>query len=174
MYEDVVERFGAAADRKRNQVRAIDTLLSALTDTTNDGAANTPPSTATSQSLASVVPASQMNNRSSDHRANDRKLTPVHLYWPAILASLIELGGRAPKEEVLQGVERKLTGVLTPADREVLPSGVDVRWKNRAAWQRFNMIKLGLLRSGSPRGVWEITDAGRQWLDDLKKKTVTP
>jgi len=28
------------------------------------------------------------------------------------------------------------------------------------------MRKEGLISASSPRGVWEITDAGRKWLDD--------
>ncbi len=90
----------------------------------------------------------------------------MHAYWPAILESLVELGGRAQREKVVERVGEKLASILTPADRELLKSGLDVRWKNRVAWQRLNMVKQGLLRGASPRGVWEITEAGRKWLAD--------
>jgi len=38
-----------------------------------------------------------------------------------------------------------------------------IRWKNRALWERLVMVKDGLLKSGSPRGIWEITEKGREF-----------
>jgi hypothetical protein len=52
----------------------------------------------------------------------------------------------------------------------MLPSGVEVRWKNRVAWQRENMKRLGLLRGDSPQGIWEVTETGRQWLADASSQ----
>ncbi|HEV2500437.1 MAG TPA: winged helix-turn-helix domain-containing protein [Terriglobia bacterium] len=97
--------------------------------------------------------------------------TPVHVYWPAILASLFELGGSASADDVVEQVGRRLNSVLTDADKEILPSGAEVRWRNRVQWQRFNMTKRGLLRRDSPRGRWEITEEGRRWLEKLKTKS---
>jgi restriction system protein len=94
------------------------------------------------------------------------KFTPVRTYWKPTLQALVEMGGAAPSHEVVKTVGEKLEFVLTEADREILPSGVDVRWKNRVAFQRENMKRQGLLRSDSPRGIWEITETGRKWLDD--------
>jgi restriction endonuclease Mrr len=62
--------------------------------------------------------------------------------------------------EVLDLVLEKVKGRLTDADREKLPSGTDVRWRNTAAWERFKMVEDGLLKSDSPRGTWELTEAG--------------
>ena len=39
------------------------------------------------------------------------------------------------------------------------------RWRNTAQWARNAMVKEGLLASDSPRGVWEITAEGKQWLE---------
>ena len=61
-------------------------------------------------------------------------------------------------------VEEKMQGLLQHADYELLSSGTDLRWRNRAAWQRLNMKRQGLLRNDSPRGMWEITTKGREWL----------
>lgn len=96
-----------------------------------------------------------------------RRFTPVAVYWLPILQALVECGGRARREEVVELVGRKMQDVLTSDDRELLPSGIEVRWKNRVAWQRENMKRRGLLRDDSPQGIWEITDAGRKWLLDL-------
>ena len=59
-----------------------------------------------------------------------------------------------------------MNSILTEADRKKLPNSNFIRWENRVAWQVSNMRKEGLISASSPRGVWEITDAGRKWLDD--------
>ena len=33
-------------------------------------------------------------------------------------------------------------------------------------WRRFNLVKMGLLKDDSPRGIWEISDAGRRALEN--------
>ena len=98
------------------------------------------------------------------------RFTPVENFWVPILQTLIELGGSGRYEHVIDVVGKKMENVLTPADKEKLRSGIYVRWRNRVAWQRFNMVKEGLLRKDSPRGVWEITPQGRAWLELLKGK----
>jgi len=62
---------------------------------------------------------------------------------------------------VLDRVLQMMTGTLKDVDYEPLASDPDMpRWKNAAQWARNSMVKEGLLRSNSPRGVWEISDAG--------------
>jgi hypothetical protein len=99
------------------------------------------------------------------------RFTPVEKFWVPILESLVELGGSGRYEHVIDMVGKKMEEVLTPADKEKLRSGIYVRWRNRVAWQRFNMVKEGLLRKDSPRGVWEITPQGRAWLELLVGRT---
>jgi restriction system protein len=38
------------------------------------------------------------------------------------------------------------------------------RWRNAAQWARNSMVNEGLLKKDSPRGVWEISDKGKQYL----------
>ncbi|NIV34899.1 MAG: hypothetical protein GWN58_37225, partial [Anaerolineae bacterium] len=109
----------------------------------------------------SASPSSQPLATPQSTKASSRRaFTPVHAYWAPILESLVELGGSAPSDNVIDRVGKKMEGVLTAADREPLSSGIDVRWRNRVAWQRFNMVRQGLLSAESPRGIWEITEAG--------------
>jgi restriction system protein len=98
------------------------------------------------------------------------RFTPVEDFWVPILQTIVELGGSGRYEHVIDMVGKKMENVLTPADKEKLRSGIYVRWRNRVAWQRFNMVKEGLLRKDSPRGVWEVTPQGRAWLELLKEK----
>ncbi len=103
----------------------------------------------------------------SVRRKGSSGFTPQRAYWPHVLASLVELGGSAKNDEVIDRVGQMMEAILTPADRELLNSGVDVRWRNRVAWQRFNMVRQGLLRDDSPKGIWEINENGRKWLANL-------
>ena len=84
-------------------------------------------------------------------------------YELPILAILDEHGGRAPTREVLEDLGSRLNGKLLPADHEALASG-EIRWRNRAQFVRLRLIERGDMKKGSPRGVWEISDQGRDRL----------
>ncbi len=73
------------------------------------------------------------------------------------------MGGKGRVRDILEKVEAKMKGKLTKIDYEKLPSGKYVRWKNYAMWERLNMIHDGLLKKGSPRGIWETTDKGQKY-----------
>ena len=40
----------------------------------------------------------------------------------------------------------------------------NLRWRNAAQWARNSMVNDGLMKNDSPRGVWEISDKGRNFL----------
>ncbi len=91
--------------------------------------------------------------------------TPEDNFRIPILQSLIESGGSAPMSDVLDKVEAKMRSQLNAYDRSPLPSDpTQPRWRNTAQWARNAMVKEGLMASDSPRGIWEITEAGRRWL----------
>ncbi|MEM4204451.1 MAG: winged helix-turn-helix domain-containing protein [Candidatus Methanomethylicaceae archaeon] len=91
--------------------------------------------------------------------------TPEEEFRIPILQTLVELGGSAPMHEVLDRVEKMMKDRLTAHDLLPLPSDpTAVRWRNTAQWARKDMVTEGLLASDSPRGIWEITSKGRQWL----------
>jgi hypothetical protein len=92
--------------------------------------------------------------------------TPVQAYWKPILQVLVEMGGRGKRQRVIDSVGAKMKSILTPADFGNLPKSGRTRWSNRVVWQASEMRAQGLIKNNSPRGLWEITDAGRKWLDD--------
>jgi Mrr N-terminal domain len=94
--------------------------------------------------------------------------TPIQAYWKPILQTLVEIGGRSRRKRVVDTVGEKMKGILTKADYGKLPQSGYTRWRNRVAWQASNMRRDGYIRNDSTRGVWEITDAGRKWLDNHK------
>lgn len=92
--------------------------------------------------------------------------TREEAYVLPILRALVEKGGSARLNAVLDRVGELLKGVLKDADLLPLASDKDMpRWRNAAQWARCAMVKDGLLKPDSPRGVWEITDAGRRALE---------
>ena len=90
--------------------------------------------------------------------------SPREIYRRPILRALVSLGGRGPTRQVLQRVYESLKSNLTTIDLEELPSGQRLRWQENAEWERYHLVKEGLLAHGSPRGIWEITDDGRRLL----------
>lgn len=94
-------------------------------------------------------------------------LTPLEQYRRPLLEVLVELGGSGRSRDVIRRVGAKMAAVLNEYDRQpVRPGSRQTRWELRTAWARQQAVKDGLLKRGSPRGVWEITEAGRQWLSD--------
>jgi nucleotide-binding universal stress UspA family protein len=121
-------------------------------------------------------------NLPEDHQAAGLANSHVHSlpatdkrteYRIAILESLVELGGTGTTEQVLRRVKEKLEkkGVFAQEDYEDIPSGTEERWRNTARWERFSLVVMGLLRRDSPRGIWEITEDGREWLRRQQSRT---
>jgi len=91
-----------------------------------------------------------------------------------VLEALDRLGGSGNIQDVLRIVEEILSGQLNKYDYQALPSDSNsVRWKNTASWERYKMVQEGLLAADSQRGVWEITDAGRDTLKHARE-TIDP
>jgi len=97
--------------------------------------------------------------------------TPRRAYRVPILEALEQLGGRGRVQEVLNIVYEKMKDRLTEDDLKPLPSGGDIRWANTAQWERLNMVKEGLLRDDSPMGIWEMTEAGRAYLQQARQQS---
>jgi hypothetical protein len=88
---------------------------------------------------------------------------PGHDYRKPILEYIVATGGRAAAHDILEAVEQKLKSRLTRRDYEPLRYG-QIRWRINAMYERKHMAMEGLLKKGSPRGIWEITEQGKHWL----------
>lgn len=89
--------------------------------------------------------------------------TPEEVFRRPILAALVELGGSANLNDVLERVYAQVKGQLREVDHEDLPSAPgSPRWRNTAQWARNGLVKEGLMRSDSARGIWAISEAGRR------------
>jgi hypothetical protein len=99
-------------------------------------------------------------------------LLPEGEYWLPILELLRDAGGSARGNDVIDALEERLAGSLGPKDEEVLQMG-EVRWRNRARFARLRMKERGLIGTGSPRGIWEITDKGCEFVDEERRRQNT-
>jgi len=94
--------------------------------------------------------------------------TPNQAYLLPILQALVRLGGSGKVGAVLDLVEEIMGDQLNKYDYQSLPSNPKIlRWRNNAQWARLKLVQDGYLASDSPRGVWEITEAGRQRVREM-------
>jgi len=100
-------------------------------------------------------------------RAQTGELLPMAEYELPVLRAVSQAGGSAWRAEVRDAVEAALTDQLTVLDRAPLQNG-QIRWENRLGFARLRLIERGHLRSGSRRGLWELTDAGIEELGRLE------
>jgi gamma-glutamylcysteine synthetase len=84
--------------------------------------------------------------------------TPNATLRELIVEALRHHGGSCHKNDVLQYMEEKLQGKLLPGDMEWRETTRDHAWQNNACWERYQMTKDGVLKTGSPRGIWELSE----------------
>jgi hypothetical protein len=91
-------------------------------------------------------------------------------YVEPILRAVQAKEGHAPTREVLDDVGKILADRFTELDRERTETG-NVRWENRAQFARLRMVDRGLLKKGSPRGIWEISNEGIAYLNGDRRES---
>jgi len=76
------------------------------------------------------------------------------------------LGGFDRVNDVLEKFESKMKNILNKYDYQKLPSEPhDLRWRNTAQWCRNSLVnKEGLMKKGSPEGIWEVSAKGVKFL----------
>jgi restriction endonuclease Mrr len=82
--------------------------------------------------------------------------------WLALLRELDAAGGSARPREVCRALLRYFPEI-TEAELEARRSPVQTIWENRVHWARQWLVQKGLIDK-RVRGVWQITDEGRDWL----------
>ena len=97
--------------------------------------------------------------------------TPESAYYVPLLQVLEKMGGGGKVADVLERLGKVMKPILKDVDYDPLASGPDnPRWRNAAQWARNSMVREGLLKADSPRGLWQISDKGRQTLKDSGKQ----
>ena len=102
-------------------------------------------------------------------RKGGGEITPQAAYFRPILESLVESGGKATIKQVLDRVGEKMKAILKPKDYESHESDEkQIRWRNAAQWARNAMVNEDGRMAKSPKGIWEISAKGRNWLTHTK------
>ena len=78
-----------------------------------------------------------------------------------LLKALVKLGGKAKTKNVYPEVEKSMGLSLAkyPEEYETYQKG-QIKWKNKTAWAREYLKRKGQI-DGTERGIWKITDMGR-------------
>jgi restriction system protein len=90
--------------------------------------------------------------------------TPQSAYRVPILRALVDLGGEADLDAVLERVKAAMADQLNAHDLDTFADGKTIRWINTVQWTRNTLRTEGFIRDDTPRGVWGISEAGRKWL----------
>lgn len=91
--------------------------------------------------------------------ASGQKL-PQREFRDPLLRTLYVLGGSADLQDVKSAIFPLVKSRLSDGDFQIVSTGEE-RWWNAICWERSELVKAGLLRSNSPRGRWELSEAGR-------------
>jgi hypothetical protein len=109
--------------------------------------------------------------RPESNKRNDGTKLPQKEFRIPLLFTLIDLGGSAPAKTVREKMEPLMAPRLSEGDYEsVSVSTGDPRWWNAVCWERSELVKEGLMRDDSARGIWEISETGKRQPASLHKK----
>jgi hypothetical protein len=101
--------------------------------------------------------------RNKAERVLTPSLTPQAVYELFLLVTLErDFAGSGDKRRVTQAVIERMVkqGFIGSADLELVATG-ETRAENTITWGRNALKNRGLIRRGSKRGIWELTEAGR-------------
>jgi hypothetical protein len=87
------------------------------------------------------------------------KALPLKQFQDPLLETLFRQGGKAYSREIRETMEQTMAPVLCDADYELVSNG-QPRWWNSTCSMRNQLIKNGILRADSERGVWELSKQG--------------
>jgi len=88
---------------------------------------------------------------------SDLPRTKKEVFRDEIIDALRILGGSETNKEVIDIIEDRMKDKLLPGDFEKGARGMLV-WKINVHWERNSMREEGILRSDSPRGIWELSE----------------
>jgi hypothetical protein len=115
--------------------------------------------------LTTDLSAADLDDNADDMGTNGRDVPTRQKedFYEPILHVLLDLGGRAKAEEVLDNLETVMD--FNTHDMEPRSTGTPVRWMHTAHRARHDLVhEKGFLSASSPRGIWEITEAGRNYI----------
>lgn len=86
------------------------------------------------------------------------------IYFP-LLKVIADAGGRLPMSEAIKRVEAFFPELTEEDKLQLLPSGRNKKWPNRVRWARQDLVLKGYLDRKAPKGIWQITEQGKEYLE---------
>ena len=118
--------------------------------------------TALWKALGKQRPANLVSTRKPKTKAYG-ELTSPNVFRRLILETLVNHQGIASRTEVHNDIRKRMSGSFKSGDTERNSDGT-FKWEKRVDFLRLSMVTEGLLKEGSARGIWEISDKGKLWL----------
>jgi Mrr N-terminal domain len=84
----------------------------------------------------------------------------------ALLAAILDLGGKGSKAEVLDRVAASGYLRFLPREMETMPTRDEVRWRNDLAYVRKHLVQRQYLK-GMTHNSWEISERGNEYFKRL-------
>lgn len=120
----------------------------------------TPPS---SNDDLKVSPETQRQFRSQPYTSSKDFSIPI-------LQALVNLGGKARRMDVFKELEIIMGDQLSENDKNSLPSKRSLtRWQKNAQYARNGLLDEGLITAITEKGIWIITEKGREFLNAYEK-----
>lgn len=89
--------------------------------------------------------------------------TPQRDFRIPLMKVLLELGGSAQVQSIRTKLFPVIKERLTESDYQPVSTGEE-RWWNATCWERSELVKEGLFVKGLPRGVWALSEEGREFI----------
>jgi hypothetical protein len=89
-----------------------------------------------------------------------------------LLASVLDIGGRGPKHEVLDNIRSKGYLRLDAHDLQDMPNRNELFWRNDLAYIRKHLV-VNRYFDGGRFNNWEITEKGRTYFKSLAATVIT-
>jgi restriction system protein len=84
-----------------------------------------------------------------------------------LLKELIKAGGSAKPNAIMDRIASYFPALTSENLEECNPNG-ECKWKNMVRWTRQYLVSRGAINN-STRGIWEITEKGRQMVESVEK-----
>lgn len=107
--------------------------------------------------------------RIEPNKRNEGAKLPQKEFRVPLLMTLLKAGGAAPAKTVRGMMEPLMAPRLSEGDYESVSTG-DPRWWNAICWERSELVKEGLIRDDTDRGIWEISESGKKLPATLIRK----
>jgi restriction system protein len=103
----------------------------------------------------------KQQKRTATKKAALGGMLPQREFRQPLMKTLMDLGGTAQVSDIREVMKKKMASRLSEADLAPVTSG-EPRWWNAICWERANLVREGLFKDNSPRGVWELSEKGKK------------